>query len=97
MSTIIAADWNMLSIDGNNRVNDIVINAKDKGLTWPEVYKDLWLLHKLPGFILAMDPEVTRTVYSYLKFNTPFYFYGLSINGKTLFNIFPELEHENQF
>ncbi len=84
-------DWSMLSVEGNKQVNQIVKRAKKEHLTWPQVYKELWMLHNKTGFYEAMDSEVCKEVYKKLNFKSPYYFYGITVNGKTLFDMFPEL------
>jgi len=84
-------EWQMLSDKGNQLVDEIVSTARKEKLSWPHVWKNLYLLHQTHGFSEAMDKEVTRLVYSRLGYRTPFYFYGLTVNGKTLFDVFPEL------
>lgn len=86
------SNWEMLSDIGNQKVDDIVQRAEQEKLSWPEVWKELYLLHRNPGFILAMDPEVCRKVYKYFGFTSPYYFYGLNVNGTTLFDVFPDLK-----
>jgi hypothetical protein len=86
-------DWEMLSDQGNKKVNQIVNRAKRQKLSWPQVFKELWILHNESGFVEAMDKEVTKKIYKNLNFKTPFYFYGVNTNGKTLFDVFPELEN----
>lgn len=85
-------DWGMSTDQGNENINQIVIRAKRQKMTWPQVYKEIWILHTKPGFYEAMDKEVTENVYKKLNFKTPFYFYGITTNGKTLFDVFPELK-----
>lgn len=87
----VIANWSMFSDEGNRQVDQIVKKAKRKKLTWPEVYKELWLLHRNIGFGEAMDSDVLEEVYKKLKFNSPYYFYGITLNGKTLFDVFPDL------
>lgn len=88
---ITIADWSMFSDEGNKQVDRIVKKAKKKELHWPEVWKELYLLHNKVGFSEAMDEEVVRSVYENLDMKTPYYFYGITLNGKTLFDVFPEL------
>ena len=90
-------NWLMYSDLGNQEVEEIVDRAKRENLTWPQVWKELYLLHFKPGFLLAIEREVTERVYNYLGFSTPFYFYGLTVNNKTLFDIFPELKNKNNY
>ena len=83
--------WNMCSDEGNELVAEIVERAEEENLSWPEVWKRLYLLHKRKGFLSAMDRDVTEKVYNHLGFTSPFYFYGLTVNNTTLFDVFPEL------
>lgn len=85
------SDWEMLSDLGNQKVDEIVQRAEQEKLSWPLVWKELYLLHRKPGLNLAMDEEVCRKVYKYLGFTSPYYFYGLTVNNTTLFDVFPEL------
>lgn len=86
------SNWLMFSDEGNRQIDQIVKRANKQKLTWPEVFKELWLLHKQPAFYEAMDQEVARGVYENLKYTSPYYFYGLTVNGKTLFDVFPDLQ-----
>lgn len=88
-------EWSMLSDTGNRQVDQIVKQAKRKNLRWPDVFKELWILHNKVGFYEAMDREVCERVYKELNFNTPYYFYGITVNGKTLFDVFPELRSQH--
>ena len=85
-------DWDMLSDQGNREVAQIVARAEQESLTWPEVWRELYLLHFKPGFGLAMDQEVCTKVYNFLGFRSPYYFYGIKEHGTTLFDVFPDLQ-----
>ena len=85
------SNWSMFSDEGNKQVSQIVKSAKQKKWSWPEVFKQLWILHNKDGFYEAMDREVVEGVYKTLNFTSPYYFYGITVNGKTLFDVFPEL------
>ena len=66
-------DFGMFTDIGNEEVATIVEHAKANSLTWPETYRLLEQLAKVPGYSEVLDTMVRECVYSALDFRTPFY------------------------
>ena len=54
-------------------VHGIVEGAREKKLTWPEVYDLLHTISQVNGYTEATDTAVRECVYSALGFDTDFY------------------------
>ena len=66
-------DFGMFTDIGNEEVATIVEHAKANSLTWPETYRLLEQLAKVPGYGEVLDTMVRECVYSALGFRTSFY------------------------
>jgi hypothetical protein len=65
--------FGMFTDAGNKEVSVIVEHAKVNNLTWPQTYKLLEQLAKVPGYGEVLDTMVREIVYDALDFKTAFY------------------------
>ena len=65
--------FGMFTDIGNEEVAVIVEHAKSNSLNWPQTYKLLGQLAKVPGYGEVMDTAVREMVYDALGFNSDFY------------------------
>ena len=66
-------NYGMFSDAGNGMIHGIVVGARYKNLTWPEVHQMLCTISEIEGYGEATDTEVRERVYDILGFNSPFY------------------------
>ena len=65
--------YSMFTDAGNALVHGIVEGAREKKLTWPEVYDLLDSISQVNGYGEATDTAVRECVYDALGFETAFY------------------------
>ena len=65
--------FGMFTDAGNKEVAVIVEHAKANSLNWPQTYKLLEQLAKVPGYGEVLDTMVREIVYDALDFKTAFY------------------------
>jgi hypothetical protein len=65
--------FGMFSDVGNKEVAVIVEHARTNKLNWPQTYKLLEQLAKVPGYGEVLDTMVREIVYDALGFDTTFY------------------------
>jgi len=65
--------FGMFTDAGNVEVATIVEHAKANSLNWPQTYRLLEQLAKVPGYGEVLDTMVREIVYDALGFDTTFY------------------------
>lgn len=65
--------FGMFTDIGNEEVAVIVEHAKSNNLNWPQTYRLLEQLAKVPGYGEVLDTMVREIVYDALGFNSDFY------------------------
>ena len=65
--------YSMFTHEGNQRVHDIVQQARAEGWDWPQTYEALEALARDKRFGEATDTAVREYVYSRCGFSTEFY------------------------
>ena len=70
---IAVKEFGMFTDAGNVEVATIVEHAKANSLNWPQTYKLLEQLAKVPGYGEVLDTMVREIVYDSLGFDSDFY------------------------
>lgn len=66
-------NYGMFSDAGNGMIHGIVVAARYKNLTWPQVREMLCTISEIEGYGEATDTDVRERVYDILGFESSFY------------------------